>query len=195
MMFKIDNKHNSCHFKYITDSEMESLIFVDDIPGYEGEYVATEEGEIYSFKSKKFLKPSLNRGGYLHVALCKTDRINGSRGKSVRVHRLVALTFLKNPNNLPCVDHVDRNKTNNNVKNLRWVTHNQNMANKAPLENSSSNYKGVSLQTGKWEAYIIVDGNKKYIGRFDSETNAAVAYNNAVDRYFPGSEFHYKNIF
>jgi len=173
---------------------MANLFFVDDIPGYEGEYGATHEGDIYSFRSKKFLKPGANRGGYLHVTLCKEDRVS-SRGKISNVHRLIALTFIPNPDNLPCVDHIDRDKRNNCVSNLRWVTYNQNNTNKVSIPNTSSQYKGVRRHKGKWEVSVLVDGKSIYLGRFENEIDAAVAYNNAVDRYFPGSEFHYKNIF
>ena len=174
---------------------MANLFFVDDIPGYEGEYGATHEGDIYSFKRNKFLKPAPDRDGYLKVTLCKEDRVD-VRGKTLRVHRIVALTFIGNPNNLPCVDHIDRNKSNNCMSNLRWVTYGQNECNKPSLENSSSKYKGVNIHKGgKWDSYIKVDGKSTNLGRFENEIDAAVAYNNAVDRYFPGSEFHYKNIF
>ena len=173
---------------------MANLFFVDDIPGFEGEYGATEEGEIYSFRSKKFLKPGRSSNGYLHVTLCKADRVS-SRGKIINVHRIIALTFIPNPDDLPCVDHIDRNKSNNCVSNLRWVTHKQNESNKPSHKNTSSQYKGVSRQKGKWGVSILLDGKSIYLGRFANEEDAAEAYNNAVDIYFPESEFHYKNVF
>ncbi len=169
------------------------LFFVDDIPGFEGDYAVTEEGDVYSFKRNRFLKSHPDSQGYLQVTLHKTDRVSGARGKHISVHRVVALTFIPNPDNLPCVDHIDRNKRNNCVNNLRWVTYKQNHDNKSPRRNSSSKYKGVRRNGGKWESSISVDGNKTYLGRFASEEDAAVAYNNAVDRFYPGSEFHYKN--
>lgn len=50
------------------------------------------------------------------------------------VHRLVAETFIENPSDLPEVDHKDRNKSNNEVTNLRWVTHKENMENRSDKE-------------------------------------------------------------
>ena len=130
------------------------------------------------------------------MVLHKTDRIHGSRDKCFRIHRIVALTFIDNPDNRPCVDHIDRNKMNNCVSNLRWATYNQNNTNRVSCPNSVSKYKGVTLhKCGKWQSAIRGNGKYLYIGIFNNEIDAAKAYNDAVDRYFPGSEFHYKNIF
>lgn len=87
------------------------------IPGYEGLYSATTDGRIYSERRKKYLKPFNNGNGYFIVDLCK----DGNR-KHYRVHRLVAQTFLENPNNLPCINHKDENRANNRVENLEYCT-------------------------------------------------------------------------
>ena len=86
-----------------------------DIPNYENKYAATEDGRIYSYRKKDFLKPWLSAKGYLSVELYK----NG-RGKKFLVHRLIAETFLDNPNELPQVNHIDEDKTNNCVSNLEY---------------------------------------------------------------------------
>ena len=52
------------------------------------------------------------------------------RGKTYRIHRLVAEAFLPNPDGKPFVDHIDRDKLNNNVSNLRWVTKSENLMNR-----------------------------------------------------------------
>jgi len=94
-----------------------------DIKGYEGEYAATEDGRIWSYPKKKnnvkgkFLKGSLNHGGYLRLKLCK----KGVKS-NVRLHRLVAHAFIPNPYNKPCVNHKDGIKTNNHIDNLEWCT-------------------------------------------------------------------------
>lgn len=64
----------------------------------------------------KILKPTINRWGYYLVCLNNINR------KWVSVHRLVAQTFLPNPDNLPQVNHIDENKTNNCVDNLEWCS-------------------------------------------------------------------------
>lgn len=88
-----------------------------DIPGYEKLYAAAEDGRIFSYKSNKFLKPFDNGNGYLCVILCK----DGKR-KHYKIHRLIAETYLSNPDNLPQVNHIDEDKTNNALSNLEFCT-------------------------------------------------------------------------
>ena len=92
-----------------------------DIKGYEGLYAITPEGEVYSYKRQKFLKPRDNGNGYLCVKLYKEGQ-----NKMYKVHRLVADAYLPNTDNLPDVDHIDNDKTHNYVNNLQWITHRDN---------------------------------------------------------------------
>ena len=87
------------------------------IPGYEGLYAATEDGRIWSYRSKKFLKPRITNSGYCRVALYKDGK-----AKDFLVHRLVVEAYLPNPDNLPQVNHLDEDKTNNALLNLEWIT-------------------------------------------------------------------------
>ena len=102
-----------------------------DIPGYEGLYQASNLGRIKSLKRKtinkngksmifkgKILTPSISDKGYMRVVLRKN-----SKPYCRNVHRLIAETFIINQNKKPTVDHIDRNKLNNNVNNLRWATY------------------------------------------------------------------------
>ena len=86
-----------------------------DIKGYEGLYAITTCGKVWSYRNKKFLAPSNDRRGYLYVGLYK----NGTR-KQYRIHRLVAETYIPNPDNLPEVNHKDENKGHNYIGNLEW---------------------------------------------------------------------------
>ena len=93
-----------------------------DIKNYEGLYGITSCGKVWSYKSKKFLKQGVNKIGYLYVNLCK----NGKR-KSYVIHRLVAMAYLPNPENLPEINHKDENKTNNCLQNLEWCNRKYNI--------------------------------------------------------------------
>lgn len=94
-----------------------------DIPGYEGLYGITSCGRVWSYRRKKFLKQREDRYGYLRVSLSK----NGE-AKTLRVHRLVAITYIPNPENLETVDHIDNCKTHNWLSNLHWMSNSGNIA-------------------------------------------------------------------
>lgn len=95
-----------------------------DIPNYEGFYQASNLGRIKSltikYKTERIMKPSITHG-YLSLQLCKNNI-----HKTVYVHRLVAISFLENPNNYTCVNHKDEIRTNNCVENLEFCTHKYN---------------------------------------------------------------------
>ena len=92
-----------------------------DIPNFEGLYAATEDGQIWSYRKKKFLKSSGT--GYQVITLNDAT----GKGKQYLLHRIIATVFLPNPDNLPEVNHKDEDKTNNAVSNLEWCTHSYNM--------------------------------------------------------------------
>ena len=95
-----------------------------DIPGYEGFYQVSDLGNIRSIRFNKIRNmKSWDSHGYRAVELC----MNNNR-YTVGIHRLVALTFIPNPENKSEVNHKDRNKSNNNVENLEWVTQSENVA-------------------------------------------------------------------
>lgn len=95
-----------------------------DIKGYEGHYKINEKGEVFSFKNNRIrkLKPRTTHDGYVWYNLC----LNGKH-KTCRANRMVAEAFVPNPENKPTVNHIDGNKTNNNVENLEWATREEQM--------------------------------------------------------------------
>ena len=88
-----------------------------DIPNFEGKYAIDKDGNVWSYKHKKYLKQNVSNG-YLGVSL--VDKQNNI--KRYNVHRLVAITYLPNKEKLPCVNHKDENKLNNSLENLEWCT-------------------------------------------------------------------------
>lgn len=90
------------------------------------------------------------------------------------------------------MDHRDMNGLNNQKYNLRICTKSQNQANIKPRRGSSSKFKGVSKTRRKWKAEIQIRGQRIYLGRFEIERDAALAYNDAAIRYF--GEFARPNI-
>lgn len=98
-----------------------------DIKGYEGYYQVSNLGRVKSngnrsnHKTEKLLSLNKNSKGYLRVMLYRECKY-----KSFFVHRLVAEHFIPNPLNLPQVNHLDCDKTNNCVSNLEWCTNREN---------------------------------------------------------------------
>ena len=93
-----------------------------DIIGFEGLYKVSNIGRIKN-KDNKLLSPYHNINGYISIDLYKEGHVH-----KLRVHRLVAEAFIPNPNNYPIVNHIDENKTNNNVNNLEWCTYSYNLS-------------------------------------------------------------------
>ena len=88
-----------------------------DINNYEGLYAITSCGKVWSYRSKKFLKPCYEKNGYVSVRLSKDGQVKGHY-----IHRLVAEAYIPNPQGLPQVDHIDEVKTHNWVGNLQWIS-------------------------------------------------------------------------
>jgi len=108
-----------------------------NVDGYNGLYQISSMGNVKNTKTGKNLKPSKNGGGYLFVQL-----FNNNIGKYYRVHRLVAEAFISNPENKPCVDHINTDKTDNRAENLRWCTHKENCNNPLTKQHNSKSKKG-----------------------------------------------------
>ena len=92
-----------------------------DIPGYEGRYQASNLGRIKSVKSQTIMSNKRSDNDYIIVNLCKDGK-----KRSFTAHRLIAKTFLPNPDNLPCVNHKNENKQDNRVDNLEWCSQSYN---------------------------------------------------------------------
>lgn len=115
---------------------------VDGFPRYE----VTTDGDVFNDKGRR-LKQEKTRNGYMRVSL-SNDEVTHKR---MSVHRLVAEAFIANPDNLPQVDHINENKTDNNVNNLRWFTPLDNLLHSRVIEKASeAKFRKVRcITTGK----------------------------------------------
>lgn len=133
------------------------------IEGFE-DYEISNEGQVFSHKSNKFLSPWLSGRGYLQVGLRKDGRTY-----TKTVHRLVAKTFIPNPNNLPVVNHLDENQTNNRVENLEWCSQEHNVK-----YSSYKNWKPVAsynLQGELIAEYPCLTAAAEAVGRSKASIN------------------------
>jgi hypothetical protein len=101
-------------------------------------YSISSFGRVRNDKTGRILKGSANSCGYLQVQLYKEEK-----KQKPLIHRLMA-PFLDNPYNYSEIDHIDQNKSNNHISNLRFVTRSENCRNKSKQQNKTSRYIGVN---------------------------------------------------
>ena len=131
---------------------------------------------------ERILTPTKGGPGYLTV---KLPKVSGGQ-ITCNVHRLVARTFLGSSNGLD-VDHINRDKSDNRLENLRYGTDCQNLNNTGPRSTNTSGYKGVSwVKSGnKWGARCVQpNGKYQYLGGFSDPKEAAKAYDEAAIRQY-----------
>lgn len=131
-----------------------------DVEGYEGLYQISNLGNVKSLDryvkqkdnkikhiKEKMLTSHDNNRGYLAVNLSKDGKT-----KTHTVHRLIATAFIPNPENKPCIDHINAIRTDNRIENLRWATYSENNSNPICLEKKSKVHKGKKLSKEHIEA-------------------------------------------
>ncbi len=162
------------------------------VEGWEGFYEVSDQARVKSLARRvpqggytvsiqdRILKQTKDGRGYLTVKLNR----NGV-GKTACIHRLIFLAFIDSKCTLE-IDHIDGNRLNNQLNNLRAATRQQNGRNMAKRRNTSSAYKGVSFRkdTRVWAAYIKFQSKKVNLGCYPTQEQAAKAYNEAAIKYF-----------
>ena len=150
------------------------------VPGYEGKYEVSNLGRIKGLSRKiickggweypikeRIMKPYM-RGRYLCVKFS---------AKTYSVHHLVALAFIPNPENKPEIDHINCNRFDNRIENLRWVTRLENVNNPLTLKHRRENakrgeyayrYGKVGKENGKSKAVQQFDLKGKFVAEFES---------------------------
>jgi hypothetical protein len=159
------------------------------IPNYEGIYEVSNLGNVKSLSreifnylgsyisEEKIMKQHINQG-YKRVNLSKNNKL-----KNIKVHQLVAMAFL---NHIPdgthklVVDHINNNPLDNRFENLQIITNRDN-ASKDKL-NYTSKYTGVfwDKERNKWQSKIHINGKTIFLGRFLSEQEAHLKYQEAL---------------
>ena len=113
-----------------------------EIPGYNGDYKINESGVVIN-KNGHVMRTAVSNSGYLRTTL-EVPNTNPVRRKNESIHRLVAETFIPNPDNLPVVLHKDNDPLNNHVSNLKWGTQSDNIQQAFDEGRKISPYKGQS---------------------------------------------------
>lgn len=180
-----------------------------DVKGFEEKYKVSIDGQVTSYSRNKPLKGKVTMHGYLEVVL--SNQANGIRNVTYKsVHRLVAESFVENPDNLPQVNHKDGNKLNNNADNLEWCTTKENIKHawdtglSTPsrpnlgrnMKNAKSKYRNVIYISNKnaFRAVLSrVTNGKRFTktklfsidthGYLEAELLAAKAVNTFIDTY------------
>jgi hypothetical protein len=158
-----------------------------DIPDYEGLYQVSDLGRVKSLERRVFtlnknciykpiiIKSFVTKRGYFEVRLCTNNT-----SKAKKIHRLLAESFIPNPNQKPQVNHIDANRLNNKISNLEWVNNRENSCHRVKNSHFTSKYVGVSYfkRDNKWRSSIQVDGKSIRFGMFNTEEEA---YQKRVD--------------
>ena len=136
---------------------MEKYIVINEFDNY----AISNLGNIKNIKKGNILTPYLNTNGYLTYTFCQ----NGIK-KTFRLHRLVALYFIDNPNNLPYVNHKDGDKTNNKVENLEWCTAKENDAHarSSGLKNQEKPIIAKNIETNETLTFKSVTEAGAFLG-------------------------------
>ena len=145
---------------------------MDELKDYEKLYKINKNGEIWSCYWEKYMTPTLHNTGYYVIEITKDGVV-----KQTTIHRLLAIQYIPNPNNLKMVDHIDRNKTNNCLENLRWAscrTNNLNMG-KTP----KSGHHNIYVDSYNQVIVNIRVNGKRYNKRF-YELKPAIAYRDKI---------------
>jgi hypothetical protein len=137
-------------------------------------YIIDRDGVVKNKKTNKIISIHLSRG-YKYVMLWKDGK-----QKLFKLHRLLALHFIPNPENKECIDHINRDKLDNNLFNLRWATYQENCLNKnIPIKDLPKNIRLSPYN--KYEVIIKRNYITCHIGSFNTLEEAIIARDKALE--------------
>lgn len=144
-----------------------------DIPGYEGLYKISNTGKIISVRTNKLRATSVNNSGYETVHLYKN-----TVDTSYTVHKLVALAFIPNPNNLPEINHINENKLDNRVENIEWCNRKYNQVYSGNIEKwTKAGAHGGKIKRSKKVYQFTLDGKliKEWFSAREAQAELGIA--------------------
>ncbi len=128
---------------------------IDGFPEFE----INEHGVVRNASSHYVIKQRMNKGGYLYVEIK-----NGDKNYTRLVHRLVALAFIPNPQNLPLVNHIDECSVHNDVHNLEWISY---------KANSNHGTRNERIIRNRKDSVLACDSHGNIIKKYESKHEAA----------------------
>ena len=136
-----------------------------EIQGSNSKYLIYPEGKVWSKYKHKFLTPNLTKLGYLQLRIV----VDGKQSARL-LHRLLAIHYIPNPHDYPCVNHKDCNRANNNLENLEWCT---NMYNSQTI-NSTRPFGFIRKRNNCLSSYEVgfTSNGKAYSKSFKTEEEA-----------------------
>ena len=162
-----------------------------DIPKYEGYYQISNLGRVKSLprlrkantgeylSKERILKNVLQNNGYLSVGLSKKGKV-----KTLFIHQLMGITFLNHkPNRKKVIDHINETKIDNRLDNLQVISQRHNtLKNRSKFRIGKSKYVGVFWRksNSKWFSTITINKKRVYLGSFNEEYDAHLAYQKAL---------------
>ena len=132
--------------------------------------------EIRKKKTNKVISESLKSNGYVRVKLNRVDYTK---------HRLIAIQFIPNPNNLPCVDHINHIRTDNRISNLRWCSYKDNNINKSKDSGEDNNF---------FDYADFIDEDMMKVEEYGKHKFENYYYNTKLNRFFVDTGVNYKEL-
>lgn len=156
-----------------------------DITGHEGVYQISSNSRVRSLE--RYVNCKMGKKSLKKEKLLKPDtsafyeRVRLEKWRPV--HRLVAEAFIPNPENKPCINHIDKNKLNNSIENLEWVTHRENITHSL-TNRSITKIRGVNwIERMKvYQCSIYFNGKKNYLGSTKDLDKAIQLVNNFLTK-------------